>query len=284
MNKQPTIFFGASQFVIPIIAFLKEEYDLKFVVTTETSPLDAVPTYCKKNNILCFPVTTLKSGDIIQKLEDAHVTVAVLAYFGLIVPQKVIDIFPKGIINIHPSRLPQYRGTTPIQTALLLGDAMTGVSVMLLDSEVDHGPILGIEEAEILPNDTAVTLYERLFPQGAAMLRAILPAYLNGKLQPQEQDHAKATFTKPLTRDSGYFVDTRDQAPDLLDRMIRAYYPWPGVWTKCTTLPASKLQGKIVKFLPEKNVQVEGKKPMGYKDFLNGYPEAKDWLKKITGN
>lgn len=282
MNKQPTIFFGASQFVIPIIAFLQREYDLQFVVTTEMSPTDAIQQYCKTHHIVCYPVTSLKSGAIVKKLQDAHADFAVLAYFGLIVPQNIIDTFPKGIINIHPSLLPKYRGPTPVQTSLLIGDAVTGVSVMLLDNEVDHGPLLGQEKETVTLSDTATSLYERLFPKGAVMLEKLLPAYIAGKLQPKVQNHTKATYTKPLTRRSGHIADTKTQS-GLLDRMIRAYYPWPGVWTTCT-LHNSTLKGKIVKFLPEKKIQVEGKKPVSYKDFLNGYPEAKGWLKKIIGS
>ncbi len=218
-----------------------------------------------------------------NRLRDIHAEFAVLAYFGLIVRQQVIDIFPKGILNIHPSLLPYYRGPTPVQTALLLGTNKTGVSIMLLDSEVDHGPVFAQATEPISSTDTTIRLYERLFPKGVQLLSEVLPLYLEGKTQPIEQNHSKSTLTKMLTRESGFFQDTQTQAPELLERMVRAYYPWPGVWTKCTTLPNSKLTNKIVKFLPGKMIQVEGKKPVSYKDFLNGYPEAKDWLKKITG-
>lgn len=280
--KQPTLFFGASQFVIPIIEFLQQEYDLLFVVTTEMNPTDAVPAYCKEHTIPYYSVTSLKDPDIRERLQNAHVEFAVLAYFGLIVPQSIIDIFPKGIINIHPSLLPAYRGPTPVQTSILLGDTTTGVSIMLLDSDVDHGPVLAQTTEPITSTDTAISMYERLFPKGVELLREALPKYVSGELVPQEQQHNEATFTKSLTRESGYFDDTKAQPVDLLNRLIRAYYPWPGVWTRCTTLPNSRLQNKIVKFLPGKMLQVEGKKPVSYKDFLNGYPEAADWLQKIT--
>lgn len=277
--KLPTIFFGASQFVLPIITFLKEHYDLTLVVTTEQKPTDAVPVYCREHNI---PFVTASSPSQLNALKEQlagyECQFAVLAYFGVIVSQSIIDLFPKGIVNIHPSRLPQYRGPTPVQTALLLGDVRTGVSIMLLDKEVDHGPVLAQEEEEIYSIDTAVSLYERLFPKGVQLLETVLPAYLSGELKPKEQEHSKATFTKTLTRDSGFIDMTKPISPVLIDQMIRAYYPWPGAWTKWQT----NGKEKIVKLLPNKLLQVEGKKPMSYRDFLNGYPDGRTFLEKLN--
>lgn len=148
---------------------------------------------------------------------------------------------------------------------------------MLLDKEVDHGPVLAQIEEDILPTDTSTSLYERLFAKGVALLEAVLPAYLSGQLTLEEQNHSKATFTKPLTRDSGFVDISKPIASGLLDRMIRAYFRWPGVWTFFKT--ANKTFR--VKFLPGKMLQVEGKKPASYKDFINGYPEGKEFLEKL---
>ncbi len=279
--KQPTIFFGASTFVIPIIAYLQNDYDLKLVVTTEKETADAIPQYCKQHHIPYICVKTLKDNDVLKRLSSYHVSFAVLAYFGLIIPKSMIPLFPKGIINIHPSLLPAYRGTTPGQTAILLGETITGVTIMILDNEIDHGPILAREIEPIFPNDTAITLYMRLFTRGVALLQRVLPDYLSGKIQSQHQEHAKATYTKPLTRKSGFLADTQLVSPGLLERMIRAYFPWPGAWSRVTQLNESNLTGKIVKFLPQEYIQVEGKKPVSYRDFSNGYPEAKMWVKKF---
>lgn len=272
------IFFGSSKFVIPIIEKIRQNFDLVLVVTTEHEATDAVPNYCKKNNIQYLSLKQC-NNETIEQLKITQVPVAVLAYFGLILPQEVLDIFPKGIINVHPSLLPQYRGPTPGQTALLNGDKETGISIIKLDEEVDHGPILVQKIEPIHPDDTAETLYERLFTKGAEMLVSSLHGYLNGELELKEQDHSKATFTDHLTRNSGYFDITNPPSQKQLDCMIRAYYPWPGVWTKVDLgsdpREGRTLQQKIIKFLPEKKLQVEGKKPMSYKDFINGYPDAK---------
>lgn len=279
-SKLPIIFFGSSQFVLPIIEFLNRDYDLKLVVTTEKNPEDAVPKYCSDNNITFISIQSFKEPiwqEWKLEIENWKLEIAVLAYFGLIIPQNLIDLFPKGIINIHPSRLPQYRGTTPGQTPIVLGDVRTGVSIMLLDREVDHGPILAIEDEKILTADTSTTLYKRLFSKGVELLEAVLPAYLSGQLKATEQDHKKATYTKPLTRKSGYIDCTKPISPVLLDRLIRAYHPWPGVWT----LAKINNQEVRIKFLPNKILQVEGKKPVKYKDFINGYPEGKEILEKL---
>lgn len=279
MQKQPTIFFGAASFVLPVIEFLQETYDLKLVVTTEKKNTDAVPTYCKQHSIPYIVVNTKQDLlAISEKLQSIQASFAVLANFGVIIQQTTIAIFPKGIVNIHPSLLPLYRGTTPAQTALILGAAITGVSIMLLDEKWDQGPILGQEKEVILANDTALTLYNRLFAKGSAVLEAVLPAYLSGELQPIEQDHTKATYTKMLTRGSGYIDSNKETSPVLFDRTIRAYYPWPGVWTKWQMKNGKE---KIVKFLPNKIIQVEGKKSMSYKDFMNGYPEGRKFLEKL---
>ena len=279
--KSPVIFFGASSFVLPVIEFLNKQYDLKLVVTTEMKPTDAVPKFCQENNIPFIQVNSTKELlTTSYQLQTTRSQFAVLANFGIIVKQETLDLFPKGIINIHPSRLPQYRGPTPGQTAILLGDVRTGVSIMLLDNDVDHGPILAMEQEKILPTDTSSSLYQRLFAKGVTLLEAVLPTYLTGELQPITQNHKDATYTKMLTRDSGFIDSTRPVATGLLDRTIRAYYPWPGVWTKWQMGNGKE---KIVKFLPNKRIQVEGKKPLSYKDFINGYPEGKEFLKKILG-
>lgn len=301
--KPPTVFFGASSYVIPVIAYLHETFDLKLVVTTEHRPTDAVPKYCLEHNI---PFISLKNfkDELWQnnwklKIENWKLPFAVLADFGLLIPQSLIDIFPKGIINIHPSLLPEYRGPTPGFSAILDGKTTTGISIMLLDKDLDHGPLIGQVTTDIKQDDTSATLYPRLFAEGTELLKKVLPEYLEGKIQPQEQDHSKATFTKPhLTKETGYFEDTNPLNKEVFAQKVRAYFPWPTLWTRISR--EGRLKGKIVKFLPntviaseawqslpmkEKTlVQVEGKKPQSYKDFLNGYPEMKEWLDAIINS
>ncbi|MEK7450944.1 MAG: methionyl-tRNA formyltransferase [Patescibacteria group bacterium] len=289
------VFFGSSKYVIPIIEVLKRDFDLVLVVTTERNSSDPIPSYCLSQKIPYLSVSNLSNYTMNHELLTINPLVGVLADFGLIIPKEILSSFPKGIINIHPSLLPKYRGPTPVQQAILNGDKKTGVTIIKLDNEVDHGPILAQEKVLISPSDTAQILYEKLFKIGAELLHQNLNKYIKGELKLSEQDHSKATFTKLLTREDGFFDIDNPPSKDILDRMIRAYYPWPGVWTnvqistpnkqqlttnKKLEVISQKLEVRI-KFLPGNLIQVEGKKPMSYKDFLNGYPETKELLKHI---
>lgn len=273
------VFFGSSSYVIPIIEILKKNFELKLVLTTERSG-GAVPSFCKQNKIEFLSVSSLKDQNTQHLILSAKAPVAVLADFGLIIPKNILNTFSKGIINLHPSLLPKYRGPTPVQTAILNGDKITGISIMKLDEQIDHGPLLAQEKEEILDTDTAESLYKRLFAKGANLLPIILNKYLGGSLNPIPQNDKNATFTKSLTRQHGHIEISKikDQKSKLeLERKIKAYFPWPGTWTQL------RIKDKLlrIKLLPENKLQVEGKKPVSYKDFLNGYPDAKEVLEKI---
>ncbi len=282
------IFFGSSDYVIPIIETLNKNFNLILVVTTEKPKINLasqketlrdypVIEYCVENIIPYLSVQQLNNS-IIQQLQKLKCPVAVLADFGLIIPPEIINLFPKGIISIHPSLLPKYRGSTPAQAAILNGEKITGVSIMKLDEKIDHGPILTQVKEGILDADTSKTLYKRLFKKSSNLLSKVINSYLEGNLKLLTQNHAKATFTKSISRQDG-FIDI--SSPELnikdLKLKIRAYYPWPGIWFKI------KLNEiiKTIKLLPEKIIQVEGKKPVSYKDFLNGYPKIKQQLGKL---
>ncbi len=223
---------------------------------------------------------------IIAELEKIKPEVGVLASFGKIVPPEILTIPKHGILNLHPSLLPKYRGPTPAQTTILNEEKQTGLTIIKMDKEVDHGPIVAQFKEEILPTDTAESLYFRLFSAGAEVLKTILPAYLEGRIKLRTQNHSKATYTKKLTREDGK-IDWK-KPPKYIERMIRAFYPWPGCWTKIHlrggVAPETHLGGekrlKILKAHLENGklvldqVQLEGKKPVAYKQFLEGYPGA----------
>ena len=276
--KEKIVFFGAGPYFSRIVEVLRYRFDL-IVFTTEKDPNSPLILYCNKSNTPCFSINKFDRR-IITDLKKIGAKIGVLAFFGLIVPKEILNLFEFGILNIHPSFLPKYRGPTPVQSAILAGESKTGVSIIKLDEEVDHGPMLAKVEEKIEPNDTSETLYRRLFEKGADLLSEVLPRYISGELKPIEQDHSKATFTKRLTRESG-FIDI-SQKPTAksqqLDRMIRAYYPWPAVWFK------AKLNGikRIAKLLPNDQIQVEGKNVMKLSDFVNGYPEGREILSKLS--
>ena len=276
--KQKIVFFGSSRHVIPVIKVLKEKFELSLVITTEQNPFNRVPHFCIKNNIKYISVTSLNNSIVNGQLSMVNCQLAVLAYFGLIIPKRVLKIFSKGIINIHPSLLPKYRGPTPVQNAILNGEKVTGVSIIRLDEKVDHGPIIAQKVEKILEDDTADTLYARLFEIGSDLIYQNIKQYIKGQLKPQEQDHLKATFTKLLQKNDGLITFDNPPSSVKIDRMIRAFYPWPGVFFKY------KFDNKerIIKLLPKNKIQVEGKKPMSYKDFMNGYSLGKEILKKLN--
>jgi len=239
-------------------------------------------------------ISKIVSPDMMLRIiiaKEKSPDVGVLASFGAIVPPQFLN-FPKhGILNIHPSLLPKYRGASPAQAAILNGERETGVTIIKMDEKIDHGPIVAQFKEEILPTDTAESLYFRLFSAGAEVLKTILPAYLEGRIELREQNHSAATYTKKLTREDGFIPLEKIKAAiqsinaETIDRQIRAYYPWPGIWINLKLkIQNSKLNNKRLKILRahlEDNrlvldqVQLEGKKPVSFKQFLEGYPEAK---------
>ena len=293
------VFFGASKHVIPLLDVLKENHTLSLIITTESLPTEPVSTYAKTHTI---PLLTIKqcSNITIEEIKKTNAPIGILAYFGIILPPTVLNLFPKGILNVHPSLLPLYRGSTPVQTAILNGDKTTGVTFIKLDEQTDHGPIISQISEPIHEDDTAETLYQRLFKRGAKILKKDLPPYLEDKVKLKVQDDAKATFTQDFTRHSGYFDSNNPPSPQQLDRMIRAYHPWPGAWTRITMNDERRTVNKIIKFLPASShpellpvdrqgdsgslkfvLQMEGKKPISFKDFINGYPQLAEIIKSI---
>ena len=275
------IFFGASKFVIPIIKMLNKHFELTLVITTERDESDVVPAFCKKNNIPYLSIK--KASEAMQRLQEEKEALGVLAYFGLLLPKELLETFTHGIINIHPSLLPKYRGATPVQSALLSGETETGVTIIKLDEQMDHGPILAQEKETILPTDTTETLHARLFQKGTEMLEELIPLYGANKITLHPQNDTDATYTKrAFTRQDG-FIDL-DNLPETteLDRMIRAYYPWPTVWTLLRLSATDEhANEKRIKLLPGNKLQMEGKKPVSIKDFINGYPEMKEIIQKL---
>ncbi|MBI2037176.1 MAG: methionyl-tRNA formyltransferase, partial [Candidatus Liptonbacteria bacterium] len=189
---------------------------------------------------------------------------------GAILPAELLAIPPKGAVGIHPSLLPRHRGASPIQGAILAGDAETGVTLYLLDAEMDHGPVLGQETLVLNGEGTYRELEEALAVVGAKLALTLLPRYLAGELSPAPQDHAQATFTRKFKTEDG-FVELGKDEPEVIARKIRALNPEPGVWAIVPDgrLPAGR-QGKRLKLLaverrPEglvaTRIQWEGKTP-----------------------
>ncbi len=212
---------------------------------------------------------------MVDSLQEADL--AVVAAYGHILNKQELEAPKYGCINIHPSLLPKYRGPSPIQTAILNGDKVSGITIIKMDEEIDHGLIIYQEKLELSDIDNFDILSKKMFLKAVAVLPKIIEDFTSGKIDPIPQNHSQVTFCQHLTRESGFFDINNPPEAEKLDRMIRAYYPWPGVW--------AKWNGKIIKFLPASShpeldsgsikflVQMEGKKPISFKDFLNGYPD-----------
>lgn len=233
--------------------------------------------------------TPLRQGFAGRAVHSSQFDLGILVAFGKIIPKKILSIPKFGIINVHPSLLPEYRGPSPIQSAILAPETKTGVSIMLLDEIVDHGPILMQKEVEIDGSDTHQSLVEKMGQIGADLLIETLPNYIAGKIKPKAQDHASATFTKHITKLDGYIDLSHPPTHQIFDRMVRAYYPWPGVYTKLMV----NSKWLMVKFLPISLhpqharsiypflVQPEGKNKMTIADFLRGHPDLKKLFEQL---
>jgi methionyl-tRNA formyltransferase len=173
-----------------------------------------------------IPVLTPdRPADIYDELAFFHADAAVLSAYGRIVPQKIIDLFPLGIINIHPSLLPKYRGPTPIESAVVNGDKETGVSIMSLSAEMDAGPVYAQKSIELSGTETKFEVYDKLSALGTELLLSILPKILSGELEPQPQQ-GEPTYCQLLNKNDAW-LDSKTLTAEQAERMVRAYLEFP---------------------------------------------------------
>jgi len=283
------IFFGTSEFAIPSLeALIEANSGLIAVITApdrlagrgKKQILSPVKTWLKESAPKIKILEPEKiNDDFISEISKLAPDLGIVASYGKILPQKLIDMFPKGILNVHPSLLSKYRGASPIQTTILNGDTKTGVSIMLVDSKMDHGPILARKELDIASPPEVEWDYEFLHDTlakfGAKLLIETLPKWINGEITPEVQNESMATYTKMLKKEDG-LIDWSKPA-EYIERMIRAYNPWPGTFTKMKNGKILKIKkaeisnGKLKILI----VQPEGKKEMPYEAFLRGNPDFK---------
>lgn len=172
---------------------------------------------------------SLRRESAVAVLRELRPDVIVVAAFGQILRPAVLALPPHGCLNVHASLLPRHRGAAPVAAAILVGDAETGVTIMLMDEGVDTGAILAQRAVRIAPTDTTGTLTARLAVMGRDLLLETLPRWLAGEIAPQPQDEARATYAPPLAREDGC-IDWRRPAVEIA-RMVRAFDPWPGAYT-----------------------------------------------------
>jgi methionyl-tRNA formyltransferase len=261
-------FFGNSAFSLPVLDTLKTHRLLpRFIVTSANRPagrhLQLTPNPVKvfaAQNQLPVLESPAELARCLADLPPSDLPLGLVAAYGRIIRPPVLAAFSGRLYNLHPSLLPLYRGPSPLQAQILDRVTVTGVTLMLMDAQVDHGPILGQVQDQIGPADTTPELGRRLFTKGTELFLDFLARPEN--YPPSPQSHSRATFTHLLTRESGFipypeFVSQVNSShPDLLIK-FRALHPWPGVWT---TDPQNR-RLKLTAVSPQILVQIAGKTP-----------------------
>ncbi len=292
------IFAGTTEFGIPTLEKLRKENELVLIITQPDRPTGRkqeltpppIKVWAQKNSI---PV--LQSENILNLKAQMSATgpdLMIVAAYGQIIPNEILNIPKFKSINIHGSLLPKYRGASPIQAAILNGDAETGITLIQMDELMDHGPIIAKEVLRLKGDETFPKLYGQLALVAADLVEKTLPELFAGRIKPAEQIHAHATYTKLLKREDAK-IDWASSAKNI-DQKIRALNPEPGTWTtldgrvvkilsaKMISESKIELPGKIYNQMGElavkcidgsliiEKLQPEGKTPMAGSDFLNG--------------
>lgn len=295
---------GTPQIATTILtSLIRSPYRPYMVITRPDKPkgrdkknsLPEVKILAQKNKIpILQPQNKLELEQIIVKEKPDLIIVCA---FGMIITKKTIDTAKFGAINVHPSLLPKYRGPSPIMAPILNGDAQTGTTIMLMNEHMDEGDILAQKSLPLTGKETTPELTQKLSHLSSSLLLETLPLYLSDQIKPQKQNHSYASYTKILKKEEGK-IDWHNMTAEEIERMSRAYIPWPGIYTfwngKKIDLFEIKVQelslepGKVVvhksdiligtkkgAILPQK-LRVEGKNKISSAEFLRGYPQIKD--------
>lgn len=309
MTNTRIIFMGTPDFAVPSLSALHEastaeHWQVVAVVTQPDRPagrgkkviFSPVKQYAVAQEIpVLQPASLRKEPAMVEALRELNPDLFVVAAFGQILRQEVLDIPRHGSINVHASILPAYRGASPITAALLNGDAETGNSIMVMDAGMDTGPVLVQQRSPIQPGDTTASLSERLAVEGADLLVQTLPDWLAGKLTPTPQAALPGEISscRMIKKQDGQ-IDWGTSARQI-ERMTRAYAPWPSAHTtwqgenfklwEAVVQSGSADPGVVVEtadgpavgtgdeLLLLKVVQPAGKRRMTMRDFLNGAPD-----------
>ncbi len=285
----PYAFFGTGALAESVLASLVRTGYVPSVVVTKPDSMQGrhmqltaphIKTWAELKNIeVLQPV---KLDDVFyQNLKAKDCELFIVASYGKIIPENILNLPVLGVLNVHPSLLPLYRGPSPLESVLLNGDLTTGISIMKLDKEMDHGPLLVQSVFPINPETNAGKLEVECGQYGGDLLVQVLPAYIEGSLIPKEQDHSKATICKKITKDLGEI--TLDTPADEVRRKFRALTPWPSLYffhnhdEKMMRFKVTSVDLLSYKELDStaKNVILsvipEGKKEISFTDFLRSY-------------
>lgn len=263
------VFFGSPEFAIPSLVSIHKEYNIVGVVTQPDRPagrgrvITPSPVKVIAQNY-CLPLlqpNRLKDPGVMDQLLDWNADVYIVAAFGLIVRKNILEIPKFGLINVHASLLPRWRGAAPIQAAIIAGDKVTGITIMKLNEGIDTGDYLTQQTVEIDPNETTGELTDRLSIIGADLLIKTLPDYFNGSISLIQQNEQNATYAGMIHKEDA-ILDLNEPA-ELLCRKVRAYQPWP--------VSRLEVDGTIMQVHKAEAVISVGK-PAGRKYIYKNYP------------
>ncbi|MDE3096011.1 MAG: methionyl-tRNA formyltransferase [Chloroflexota bacterium] len=233
------VFMGSPEFALPALRRLIEsEHEVAAVYTQPDRPVGRgrrpapppVKLLALDHGIEVRQPASIGRPEPVEELRRLAPDIGVIAAYGQILKQPVLDVPPLGVLNVHASLLPRWRGAAPIPAAILAGDAETGATIMRVRLALDAGPVLASVHVPIAPSDTTGTLTPKVAEAGAELLMRVLPAYVAGAISPVEQDEALATYA-PQIRKTDALIDWERDDAQTVWRKVRAYNPWPGAYT-----------------------------------------------------
>lgn len=249
--NEPLIFFGTDAFSVPsLVRLLGEGANVVAVVTKPDSPTGrgrqitppAVKRLAEAQGIPVFQPDKL--ADLLPIIDRLRPTAGIVVAYGKIIPQSIINLFPAGLINVHASLLPRWRGASPIEHALLAGDPETGVTLMSIEAGLDTGPTYTSAKLQLAGHETRLDLYEQLAELGADLLAADIQPILAGTIAAIPQDSAAATLAGLITKDQGELDFDKDALT--LERQIRAFLGWPGSRTVISGTPVTVTAARAI--------------------------------------
>ena len=292
---------GTPDFAVPSLKKLIEKgYDVKLVVTQPDKPAGRgkkvtpppVKVVAEKAGIPVYqPEKVKENSKLKKKLLEIEPDLIVVAAYGKILPEWLLNLPKHGTINVHASLLPKYRGASPIQWALLNGEEETGVTIMKVIPELDAGDIISQKRVKIEKEDNAKTLHDKLSEVGAELLVETIPLYISGKLKPVPQREEEATYCPQIKKEMGK-IEWSESAEKIFNK-IRAFTPWPSAYTtfrgkrvkilKAEPVEGSGRPGEVIKAGRELTVATgkgalrierlrpEGRKEISGEEFVRGY-------------
>ncbi len=295
------VFMGTPGFACPTLERLIERGEnIVAVVTQPDRPKGRgqkeepppVKALALRHGIPVFQPVKVRTPESVERIREMNPDLIVVVAFGQILPQSLLDIPPRGCINVHSSLLPRYRGAAPLNWVIINGETETGVTTMLMDAGLDTGDMLLVKRTNIDPDEDASSLHDRMALMGADALAETLELLIAGNLKPVKQDDAKTCYAPLLKKDTGEI--NWSSSPVEIKNLVRGVTPWPGAYTRLNGLllkiflvrigEGSGVPGTVLKCGKEgievacnqgsimiEELQLEGKKRLSARDFLSGY-------------